>query len=55
MILISSDVIRGDDGGEPLEQLNEQWRLLGDTNSGYSNDLPDTVEDISVKSRTGCR
>jgi len=46
VILISSDVKRGDDGGEPLEQLNEQWRLLGDTNSGYSNDLPDTVADI---------
>lgn len=46
VILISSDIDRGEDGGSPLVQLNEQWRLLGDTNSGYADDLPDTVEDI---------
>lgn len=46
VILISSDVDRGDDGGAAPEQLNEQWRLLGDTNSDYSLDLLDTVDDI---------
>lgn len=44
--LVSSDVGRGSSGGAALVQHNEQWRLLGSVNSGYTDDLPDTVADI---------
>ena len=44
--LISSDIDRGEDNGNPLVQDNEQWRLLGDVPSGYAEDLVDTVDDI---------
>ncbi len=52
--LISGDYMRGSNhDGTPLFQPNERWRLLGSTPSGYSNDLPDTVADISGQVTTG--
>ncbi len=52
--LISGDYARGSDhDGNPLFQPNERWRLLGSTPSGYSNDLPDTVADITGQVTSG--
>ena len=46
--LISGDYNRGSDhDGNPLFQPNERWRLLGATPSGYTNDLLDTVGNIT--------
>jgi hypothetical protein len=52
--LISGDYNRGSDhDGNALFQPNERWRLLGSTPSGYTNDLPDTVDDITGKVTSG--
>jgi hypothetical protein len=51
--LISGDFDRGERDGNPLFQPNERWRLLGSTPSGYSDDLPDTLDDISGQATTG--
>lgn len=51
--LISGDYDRGERAGTALNQPNERWRLLGSTPSGYSDDLPDTIEDISGVATTG--
>ncbi len=52
--LISGDYNRGRsrDGG-PLVQTNESWRLLASSPSEYSDDLVDTVEDISGVATSG--
>jgi hypothetical protein len=54
LILISGDTDRGEDRfGAALVQDNEQWLIQGAVDSGYSNDLPDTVADISGQVTTG--
>jgi hypothetical protein len=46
VILISSDIDRGTFQGGPYEQPHEQWRLLGTSPSGYSDDLVDGIPNI---------
>lgn len=54
LTLISGDYMRGSNhDGTPLVQPSERWRLLGSTPSGYSDDLPDTVADISGQVTSG--
>lgn len=52
--LISGDYNRGmaRDGG-PLVQTDEVWRLLGSSPTGYTDDLVDTLEDITGVATTG--
>ncbi len=46
--LISGDYMRGGDSIRgPLFQPNERWRLLGSVPTGYTDDLVDTIADIS--------
>lgn len=45
--LISGDHDRGGVDGVLPYQPHEQWRLLGDTSSGFSDDLPDVGDPIT--------